>query len=86
MNDDKNADDLFMGEPECNPLDKPYQIAKYRRNRPKQRVYLFDGSHQSAGNLNELLDKGWRLTQQLEPHLGVSSSGQSLYLLEMEAE
>lgn len=85
MKDDKNAEDIF-GKPECNPLDKPYyQPKKYRR--PKQRVYLFDGSDQSAGNLNELLDKGWRLTQQLENQMGCTSrNGNSLYLLEMETE
>ncbi len=87
-----NADMPFESEcddSESSPLDKPYftKPTVYHRKRPKQRVFLFDGSTQSAGNLNELLDKNWRLTQQLEPQLGVGShSGRSLYLLEWEGE
>lgn len=61
--------------------------AAYRPKRPKQQVYLFDGSDQSAIKLNELLDKGWRLTQQLEPQVGLTSrSERRLYLLELEGE
>lgn len=89
MRDDKNAEDLF-GKAEFNPLDKPYApIAKHRRPRPKQQVFALCEAVPKCGvsDLNALLDKGWRVVQQLEPQVGVGSiSSRSLYLLELEGE
>jgi hypothetical protein len=88
VSDDKNAEDLF-GEAEINPLDKPYFPAvKYRPKRPKQKVFALCETVPKCGvsDLNDLLDKGWRVVQQLETTGATNAPYRSLYLLELEGE